>query len=80
MRNCGAAATAAAVAAAPRGPDAAKAAAAAAQQVEKVQEGEKSTAPRLAEEDIVFFRVRLSVEGYPQANLAFNLSFFLLTL
>ena len=48
--------------------------------MEKVQEGEKSTAPRLAEEDIVFFRVRLSVEGYPQANLAFNLSFFLLTL
>ena len=64
LRNTGASASSAAAAAACLGPDAAKAAAAAA---EKKEDGDKSTAPRLAEEDLVFFRVRRSVEGYPQA-------------
>eukprot|EP00931_Biecheleriopsis_adriatica_P087988 TRINITY_DN6238_c0_g1_i1.p1 TRINITY_DN6238_c0_g1~~TRINITY_DN6238_c0_g1_i1.p1 ORF type:complete len:901 (+),score=180.15 TRINITY_DN6238_c0_g1_i1:57-2759(+) len=68
--NTSAAATAAAAAAAPRGPQAAKAAAAAAQPPEKKESegGEKAPpAPRLAEEDLVLFRVRRSIEGYPQA-------------
>ena len=60
--NTGSAACQAALAAASQGPEAAKAAAAACE-----DEGEKSSAPRLAEEDLVFFRVRRSVEGYPQA-------------
>ena len=63
-RNTGAAACSAALAASCYGPEAAKAAAASANSKE---EGEKSSTPRLAEEDLVFFRVRRSVEGYPQA-------------
>eukprot|EP00930_Biecheleria_cincta_P006534 TRINITY_DN10755_c1_g1_i1.p1 TRINITY_DN10755_c1_g1~~TRINITY_DN10755_c1_g1_i1.p1 ORF type:complete len:878 (+),score=162.05 TRINITY_DN10755_c1_g1_i1:65-2698(+) len=62
--NTSAAAAAAAAAAIGGGPEAAKAAAAAAAQP---AEGEKAPlAPRLAEEDLVLFRVRRSVEGYPQ--------------
>lgn len=58
------AACSAALQAQPKGPAAAMAAATA---NDRKEEGEKSSAPRLAEEDLVFFRVRLSVEGYPQA-------------
>ncbi|CAE8664454.1 unnamed protein product [Polarella glacialis] len=71
--SASASATAAATAAAASGKSPAKAAAAAAVAAEKEKldagsAGEKAPpAPRLAEEDLVLFRVRLSVEGYPQA-------------
>lgn len=67
--NTSAAAAAAAAAAIGDGPEAAKAAAAAAAAAIQPAEGEKASwphAPRLAEEDLVLFRVRRSVEGYPQ--------------
>eukprot|EP00435_Cladocopium_sp_Y103_P043381 s365_g12.t1 len=67
MVNSGTTSSAACSAALAAQPSGVAAAMAAATANDRKEEGEKSSAPRLAEEDLVFFRVRLSVEGYPQA-------------